>query len=112
MAPKKPTMLDRFNKLFPMIVMLGSLGGAGGIVWWVSGYVEHNKTVTFTDSEMKYKTELRTNQDIDPVTLSWKEDTLSKRTDTMIQQQRGLDTMLIINKKMMDSILTSNAKRD
>lgn len=66
----------------------------------------------FTSEEMRYKTELRTNQDIDPVTLSWKQDTLSKRTDTMIQQQRDLDKMLVGNKKAMDEIIFNNAKRD
>ena len=66
----------------------------------------------FTSEEMRYKTELRTNQDIDPVTLSWKQDTLSKRTDTMIQQQRDLDKMLVGNKKAMHEIIINNAKRD
>ncbi len=66
----------------------------------------------FTTPDMRLKTEAKTNAIVDEVTLSWKQDTLSKRTDTMIRQQRKLDTALLRNNRLFDSLLNSNLKRD
>ena len=69
MVNKKPTILDKFNKLFPLITLVGGLGTLLSFTVWGSTLIEEFKHLMFSSPEMQVKTELWINSPHNEVEL-------------------------------------------
>tara|TARA_R110002167_G_scaffold331706_1_gene538386 strand:+ start:26088 stop:26540 length:453 start_codon:yes stop_codon:yes gene_type:complete len=109
---KKPTTLQRFNSLFPLIAMFGGMSTVAGCIWWVSGYVTEQKGVTFTEPEIRVETEAYMKVKPSPVDLYIQGDKLLKATsasDSIFKFAKQIANQTTLNEQ--DAIV-SRARRD
>ena len=111
MVKNKPTVWDWiFKAATPTVIF-------GGLVMITLFYAEI-KELVFPDIETRIRTVEHMNMEINAFELTRQADTLSMRTkgvtlrqDTLLTQQRNLDTLLINNGKLLDSIKVDNRKK-
>lgn len=83
-----------------------------GAIVTVTLYYGELKETTFDSSEEKHKTKEYVNADVNEVKLFRQSDTLSKRSDTLIQQQKAVKQLYVYQNKILDSIKIDNRKRN
>lgn len=105
---KKQSIL---KSLIPYLSLLGVVGIVFSGIWWGGGFINELKEITFDDSKQKHEVINHSETDFNPVKVFQQSDTLSKRSDTLIQQQRLLKGLILTQNNKLDSIRGDNKKK-